>query len=199
MLQFLIKLDTQLFLIINSFHSQAFDEIMWILSGKYIWIPVYLFFLIYVIWKHKLNGLLIFLLLISGVTIADRMSDVFIKETIHRLRPSHDPALMNIIHTLNGYSGGMYSFVSAHAVNSFTLATFTSIFMKNRWYTIIIFVWAVSVCYSRIYLGVHFPGDVICGAAFGSAMGSIMFIAYLLLFQKKINNLRSNFFSINKF
>jgi formyltetrahydrofolate deformylase len=107
----------------------------------------------------KKQSWLVILALIVCIIIADQVSSGLIKEMVHRLRPSRNPDLENMVCLLKGYRGGKYGFVSSHAANSFGLAMLTSLFFRSRKYTIIIFLWATIVAYSRIYLGVHYPGE----------------------------------------
>lgn len=93
-----------------------------------------------------------------------------------RYRPSHNFDLQGLVHLVNGYSGGLFGFVSSHAANSFGIAIFTALFLKNKWYWIFILLWAVLVSYSRIYLGVHYPADIIGGMVLGCFWAVIIFL-----------------------
>jgi undecaprenyl-diphosphatase len=115
--------------------------------------------------------------------LTDQISASIIKPLVHRLRPSHDPATENIARFITG-RGGMYGFVSNHAANFFGLAAITTLFIRKKWYAWLIFFIAVLVSYSRIYVGKHFPGDVICGAILGYAIGlGIYFLARKIYLQ----------------
>ncbi|MEI6694987.1 MAG: phosphatase PAP2 family protein [Bacteroidota bacterium] len=177
MIETLVHLDTQLFLLLNGLHNSFFDGLMWGLSSKTLWIPMYLYFSYLLFKQHKKQALIIALAVIVSVALADSLSVALFKNVFLRLRPSHNPALEGLVHIVNGYKGGDYGFVSSHAANTFAMAVLLAHFLKAkyRYFSYFIFSWAVLVSYSRIYLGVHFPGDVICGALFGSL------IAYLVL------------------
>jgi len=173
----LIRLDTQLFLLLNGIHNSFFDVGMWGLSSKTIWIPMYAFFIYLLFKQYKKQAWIIILAIIISVTLADSLSVALFKNIFLRLRPSHNPSLEGLIHLVNGYKGGSYGFISSHAANTFAMAVLLAHFLKVRfhYFPVYIYSWAVLVCYSRIYLGVHYPGDVICGALFGS------FVAYIVL------------------
>ena len=102
-----------------------------------------------------------------------------------RYRPSHNLNLQGLVHSVNGYTGGLYGFVSSHAANSFGIAIFTALFLKNRWYWNLILLWAVLVSYSRIYLGVHYPSDVLSGAFLGAFWAGILFLLTRKLLKLK--------------
>ena len=164
-------IDQQLFLFLNSLHSPFWDQVMHVISGKLIWAPLYLVILIYLGFKYKRKFLIIILFIILAVTLADQVSVQLFKNIFQRLRPCHEPALQGMIHLFNGECGGLYGFVSSHAANSFNVALLSLMFIKKRWYTISIIMWALIIGYSRIYLGVHYPGDVICGSLVGAFIG----------------------------
>ncbi len=153
---------------------------MWGLSSRTIWIPMYAFFLYLIVRKYKKQTLIILLAVIVGVALADSLSVALFKNVFLRLRPSHNPALEGLVHIVNGYKGGTYGFVSSHASNTFVLAVLLAHFLKPRfrYFPVFIYTWAFWVCYSRIYLGVHYPGDVICGALFGSLVAFIVLKVY---------------------
>lgn len=171
------RLDQQLFLILNSFNSPFWDQVMYAISGKFIWAPLYLSILIFLGLKYRRKFLVILIFLILGVTLADQLS-VQCKNLFLRLRPCHEPALAGLVHIVKNDCGGMFSFVSSHASNSFNIAVLSLSFIKKRWYTISIILWALIVGYSRIYLGVHYPGDVIGGSILGAFIGWSMYKCY---------------------
>ena len=181
------RLDQQLFLFINSLNSPFFDQVMHTLSGKLIWVPLYLAILVFLGIKYKRKFLIIIIFIILAATLADQ-SSVIVKNLVHRLRPCHEPSIMSIVHLVNGECGGVYGFVSSHATNTFDVALLSLSFIKKRWYTISIILWASIICYSRVYLGVHYPGDVLCGAILGSFIGWGTYKLYMLTDNNILKN-----------
>lgn len=177
------QLDQQLFLFLNSLNSPFWDQVMHAITGKLIWAPLYLAILIFLGIKYKRKFLIILLLIILAATLADQTS-VLVKNIVQRLRPCHEPLLEGLVHLVNGECGGKFSFVSSHATNSFDVALLSLLFIKKRWFTIGIILWAIVVGYSRIYLGVHYPGDVICGSLLGALIGWSIYNLYVLIDNK---------------
>jgi undecaprenyl-diphosphatase len=177
-------LDQQLFLFLNSLNSPFFDQVMYAISGKVIWAPLYLAILIWIGVKYKKRFPVILLFIILAVILADQGSVQLFKNVFHRLRPCYEPSLKDLVHLVNGKCGGLYGFVSSHATNSFNVALLSLLFIKKRWYTISIIAWASVISYSRIYLGVHYPGDVICGAMLGALIGWGVYKMYELTDKK---------------
>ena len=168
--------DTQLFLLINRIHAPFFDGIMYAVSYKLTWVPLYISILYFVIkqWKHE--AIWIVLALILCIVISDQVSSDLLKNLVKRLRPSHAENLKGLIHLVKGYSGGRYGFASSHAANAFGFALLSSLFVKRKVYSYAIFIWALITAYSRIYLGVHFPLDVLGGVVVGSLAALSCFV-----------------------
>jgi undecaprenyl-diphosphatase len=181
------RFDQQLFLLINSTNSPFGDHLMYTLSGRLIWVPLYLSILIYLGIKYKRKFLIILIFITLAATLSDQ-SSVIVKNIVQRLRPCHEPSLNGLVHLVNGECGGVYGFVSSHATNCFDAALLSLMFIKKRWYTISIILWAGVIGYSRIYLGVHYPGDVICGAFLGAFIGWSMYRLYILTDNKILKN-----------
>jgi len=177
------RLDQQLFLFLNSLNSPFCDQVMHAISGRLIWVPLYLAILIYLEVKYKRKFLIILIFIILAATLSDQTSDIF-KNLVHRLRPCYEPSLEGLVHVVNGECGGKFSFVSSHAANTFDVALLSLLFIKRRWYTISIILWATIISYSRIYLGVHYPGDVICGSLLGAFIGWSIYRFYVLTDNK---------------
>ncbi len=176
MMEYLNSLDTQLFLFLNGKHNVFFDPIMYWLSDKLVWIPMYLLIAFLVVKHYKMQGIVILLSVGVVIALCDQTASHLIKNLVLRLRPSHEPSLAGLIHLSKAGPGGLYGFVSSHAANAFGLATFMYFVLDDRfkWLKYWLFIWAVLVSYSRIYNGVHYPGDVIGGAAIGLLLGWMM-------------------------
>lgn len=187
MYHWLLELDKKIFFFINLNNNQTFDNIFWYISQWYTWILFYFFVVLLSIKKEKKNSIFFISLLILGIGVADVVSTQLFKEVFHRLRPCHTPEMTDFVHIVRGKCGGTYGFVSSHAANFFAIATFTSLEFKNYLYTTISFLIATFVIYSRIYLGVHFPADVIFGAILGSIIGFSIFFLYQKLILKRFS------------
>lgn len=185
------RIDQQLFVFLNSFNSPVWDQIMYAISGRLIWVPLYLSILIFLGIKYKRKFFVILIFIILAAVISDQFS-VIIKNMVQRLRPCHEPLLQGMVHIVNDECGGLYSFVSSHATNSYDVAFLSLSFIKKRWYTICIILWAAVVSYSRVYLGVHYPGDILCGAILGSFIGWSMYKSFELTDAMMTKRLKEN-------
>lgn len=197
MIESLDALDKDVFLFLNGIHASWMDPIMWWVSGTITWAPLYLVLLFFMFKKvnptWRLQNWKNWLALIIGVFLtvlfADQISSGFFKPFFGRLRPSHSPELEGLVHLLFNsegeiYRGGQFGFVSSHAANSFALAFFVSSVINKKWFWYGMFGWAIIVSYSRIYLGVHYPGDIIVGAMVGLFSGWLAYQAFKYLYTK---------------
>ncbi len=180
------QLDTDLFLFLNSINSPFWDGIMWTISARLTWVPLYLI----ILWMfYRLTGrrvILVLLFVIAAITLSDQLSVHAFKEVFLRLRPCHEPSLEGLVHIVRGKCGGQYGFVSSHAANSFNIAVFSLLLLRKRWFTIAILFWAAVVSYSRVYLGVHYPGDIIGGALLGAGIGFAIYHSYIYILKNLV-------------
>ncbi len=186
MIGYLHKIDVQLFLFLNSFNSPFFDKIMVFISGRIEWLPLYLFLVFWIFYRFRRKGLLFLALTLMVFALTDFTSVHLFKNVFERLRPCRNPELEGLVHLVNGKCGGMYGFISSHAANTFGLAVFMSLIFRQKWLVISIMIWATVVSYSRIYLGVHYPFDVIGGAIWGSLIATGIFLGYRWMKGKKV-------------
>lgn len=176
MIDQLIGIDTQALLAVNGLHAAFLDPVMKMLSGKLVWLPMYVAIACLMILRF---GVRRGLLLIGAIGLAVGLSDVMcahiIRPVVARLRPCNpDNPIAPLVHIVNGYRSGGYSFPSCHACNAVALAVSSSLIMRERPYTIFISLWAALQCYTRLYLGVHYPGDLLAGALVGAAMALLV-------------------------
>lgn len=173
MIEQLKQWDTDLFLFLNGLHNDFWDVIMYYSSEKLTWIPLYIFILYLTIKYFKWKSIVILVTIALLITISDQLSVHAFKNVFMRLRPCHEPSLAGLVHIVYNKCGGQFGFVSSHAINHFALAAFLSVIFskKIRYFSIILLFWAFWVSYSRIYLGVHYPGDVLFGGLIGAILG----------------------------
>ncbi|WP_027455359.1 phosphatase PAP2 family protein [Xylanibacter brevis] len=177
----LIDIDRQLLLSVNGSESLFIDGLAKTLTTAGTWIPLYLS-LFYIVLKNN-DSIQKILLILGGaglcVFLAGTLNDVFMKPFVMRWRPTHDDVIGQYVDVVNGYRGGKYGFFSSHAANTFSIAVFFALLTKSRILSITLFTWSFINCWTRLYLGVHFPGDILCGLCWGGIVGlSIGFIYF---------------------
>ena len=177
----LIFLDKQFTLWLNSFHSTAADFFFYLTTSTVLWIPLFLALAWLIMKQQGTRGIITIIFIGLIILVADQLSSHVIKPLIERPRPSHDDTLQYLIHLVNGRRGGHFGFVSSHAANTFAIASFLILMVRNRFLSWSIFMWAMLNCYSRIYCGVHYFGDIVCGALLGIIIGAIAYQIYLHL------------------
>ncbi|MFT5618606.1 MAG: undecaprenyl-diphosphatase [Arenicella sp.] len=187
MLEQLDQLDKEFFLYLNEKHSLFGDTFMYFLSDKLAWIPFYALVFIFLLKHYRAKILFVLIAIAVTVILCDQFSSGFCKPFFERLRPSHAPELAGMVHTVFGYLGGKFGFISSHACNVFGISTLLYLLLRKEFtYTWLIFIWAFLISYSRIYLGVHYPGDILAGAIMGIIFASLVHSVYRKSLPKHI-------------
>ena len=178
LIEFIDTADRNLFIFLNSLHHPHLDFFMYWMSDRWIWIPFYAVLVIIIASRFKWKSILIVSSIAVTIILADQITSGIMKPLFERYRPCHDPELLAIVHTLN-HCGGKFGLASSHAANTFALAMFIwMLFRKYYSWTWLIFLWAAVVSYSRIYLGVHYPGDILLGGITGILAAYLVFHFY---------------------
>ena len=181
MLERLLHIDTDILLAINGWHAPWADTLMWIVSAKTTWIPLYLLLIGLLVWRYrqpaptpikwlqKVPACVVMIVVIAlAVGAADFIASGILKDWVARPRPSRVPELEGVLHLVNGYKSGQYGFVSSHAANTMAVALLFSLIWRNKIATVGLMLWVAANCYSRMYLGVHYPTDILGGLIVGS-------------------------------
>ena len=182
-MDFFIDIDSQLFLFLNGLHADWLDPIMIAITKMWVWLPIYLFLVYLTIKQYGKRCWMIFLAVGLVVLCSDQLSAHVCKPVFQRLRPCYNIDFQELIYLPKGMAGGHYGFVSSHAANTFAIGTFlTAALRKNtKWIGWLLFMWAFLSSYSRIYIGYHYPGDILCGAVLGILIGLIIWKLYQIL------------------
>src|SRR5688572_4314824 len=179
MLETLVNFDRNLFLILNGMNSEFMDNVMFWVADKFIWIPLYVVLAVFLVRKFGNQGYMMIVFAILLTLISDQGS-VLLKNSFERMRPCHDDSLSFLVHTVRNKCGGKFGFVSSHAANTMALFTYILLLSRNsnKWITRIMLFWVILVGYCRIYMGVHFPADIIGGWMVGIFAALITYIIY---------------------
>ncbi|MBO7608713.1 MAG: phosphatase PAP2 family protein [Muribaculaceae bacterium] len=184
MITYLDNIDQQVTMAINGFHVAYMDKAMWMLTSVFSWVLMLIAFLWILRDKGWRSALVAVVAVALTIVFIDQLTSGFIKPTVARLRPSHNPALAATIHLVNGYQGGMFGFVSGHAANSFGVAMIMGLMLRHRPAIIAMIIWAILQCYSRMYLGVHYLGDILCGTVLGLLVAWLVYWLLRFLYRK---------------
>jgi undecaprenyl-diphosphatase len=176
MLQWLIDIDKGLFFAINSNHTSWLDWLMWELSGGFFWLVALFSIGFLLVKQYGKKGWILALIAGALFAVSDQTSNYF-KHTLKRERPTHNPEMIKGTHIVSDYKGGKYGFYSGHASNSFALCTFAFFLLRRRLKgAYLLYAFAFLTSYSRIYLGVHYPFDILMGAGMGMIFGLLFYV-----------------------
>jgi undecaprenyl-diphosphatase len=176
MIDQLIEYDKELLRFLNGFHTPWLDPVMLVLTETITWLPLFVFLVYLVIKEYKKECWILLLGIALTILLADQITASIMKPYFGRLRPSREPTLEGLIHLVQGYTGGQFGFASSHAANSFGAATFFFLaFGSTKRWIVWLFAWAAVLTYTRIYLGVHYPGDILVGGLVGMICGWVGF------------------------
>ena len=193
-LERLVHIDTEVLLAINGWHAPWADRLMWIVSAKETWIPLYLLLVGLLVWRYRKPavtsvkwlqkvpvGVVVIVVIGLAVGAADFIASGILKDLVARPRPTRVPELEGMLHLVNGYRSGQYGFVSSHAANTMACGLLFSLIWRNKIATVGLMLWVTVNCYSRMYLGVHYPLDILGGLMVGVLMAVVAYQVLLKL------------------
>ncbi len=198
MIDKLIHIDTEILLAINGWHAPWADTLMWIISAKATWIPLYVLLIGLLVWRYRkpaMTGVkwlqrvpacvVMIVVIAMAVGAADFIASGILKDLVARPRPTRVPELEGVLHLVNGYRSGQYGFVSSHAANTMACGLLFSLIWRNKIATCGLMLWVAANCYSRMYLGVHYPTDIMGGLMVGAlvAVGAYHVLRALKMMQ----------------
>ena len=189
MLEQLLHIDTEILLAINGWHAPWADTLMWIISAKTTWIPLYLLLIGLLVWRYRQPAptpikwlqkvpacVVMIVVIVLAVGAADFIASGILKDLVARPRPTRIPELEGVLHLVNNYRSGQYGFVSSHAANTMACGVLFSLIWRKKIATIGLMLWVAMNCYSRMYLGVHYPLDIIGGLLVGALMAVVGYV-----------------------
>ena len=189
MFERLIHIDTEILLAINGWHAPWADTLMWIISAKETWVPLYLLLIGLLVWRYRQPATTrvkwmqkvpacVLMIIVIGLAVgaADFIASGILKDWVARPRPSRVPELEGVLHLVNGYKSGRYGFVSSHAANTMACGLLFSLIWRKKITTCGLMLWVAANCYSRMYLGVHYPLDILGGLIVGALVAWAAFV-----------------------
>ncbi|WP_255397413.1 MULTISPECIES: phosphatase PAP2 family protein [Prevotella] len=179
----LVEYDKDLLLSLNGSDSLYLDRVMRVLTATVTWVPLYIS-LFYVVLNNNDNFRKVMMILCGAglcVLLAGTVDDMIVKPMVGRWRPTHDPEIGLLVDIVDGYRGGRFGFFSAHASNTFSIAVFFCWLVRSRLLSLALILWSFTNCWTRLYLGVHFPGDILVGLLWGGLVGSTVYFLYYRL------------------
>lgn len=184
----LAHLDSDLFLFLNGLHAEWMDKVMVLITQMWVWLPLYLLLIYWTVKQYGKRCWWIILAVAVVVLCSDQLASHVCKPLFHRLRPCYNVDFQDLIHLPKGMAGGQYGFVSSHAANTFAVAAFLTAALrkKYKWMGFVLYPWAFISSYTRIYIGYHYPGDIVCGALLGILIGLILWKLFQLVIVKKV-------------
>ena len=179
----------EVLLAINGWHAPWADQLMWIISAKATWIPLYLLLIGLLVWRYRKPAMTnvkwlqrvpacVVIIVVIGLAVgaADFIASGILKDLVARPRPTRVPELEGVLHLVNGYKSGKFGFVSSHAANTMAVALLFSLIWRNKIATVGLMLWVAANCYSRMYLGVHYPTDILGGLLIGAAVAVAAYV-----------------------
>lgn len=184
----IIEFDQQLLLRLNGSDSAFWDGFWMAVTTVGTWLFFYVSLLYVLLRSYKSRQILTIVLFLGlAILMADQVASGICKPYFQRFRPTHEPLLEGQVDIVRGYVGGLYGFMSSHAANGFAICTFMSLILRYRWTTMVMILYAVVTSFSRIYLGLHYPGDILCGGLWGCVSGVLAYMGYLYVFNRTIS------------
>ena len=188
MLEQLLHIDTEILLAINGWHAPWADRVMWIISEKTTWFALYGLLIGLLIHKYRKPAanavkwlqkvpvcVVMIVMIVLAVGLADFVASGILKDLVARPRPSRVPELESVLHLVNGYKSGQFGFVSSHAANTMACGMLFSLIWRKKIATLGLMLWVAMNCYSRMYLGVHYPLDIIGGLLVGALVAAVAY------------------------
>lgn len=199
-MQTLVELDRSILAFFNGSDSLFLDNLVVILTSGLTWIPLYLS-LLYIVIKN--NETMKQILLVIGcvclcMLISDGVVDYIVKPMVGRLRPTNDPLIKYSLNVVDGIRETQYGFFSAHASNTFCIAIFFSLLIRNCKFVTTMIIWSLVNCWTRLYLGVHYPSDILVGLLWGGFVGALVYYIYIksyLRMHQEFNYISSKYTS----